>query len=88
VVREIFFHSLIGLEDVDGEHDQALVGELFGTVLDQFGFAFAVFAPGGPELEQDDFTFERLVVELIAGGGFGAEARSGPLSSAAKARVR
>ncbi len=77
VVGEIFLYFLIGLEDVDGEHDQAFIGEFLGDVIDQFGFAFAVFAPGGPELEQDDFAFDRRVVELVSGRGFGAEARGG-----------
>jgi len=74
---KIFLDSLIGLENVDGQNDQAFAGELLGDVVDQFGFGFAVLAPCGPELEQDDFAFHRRIVELIAGGGFGAEAWSG-----------
>jgi len=75
VLGEILLHFLIGLQDVDGEHDQAFVGELFGDVVDQFGFAFTVLAPGGPELEQDHLAFDGGVVELVSGRGFGAEAR-------------
>ena len=77
VLGEIFLNLLIGFEDVDGEHDQAFAGELFGDVVDQRGFSFAVLAPGGPELEQDDLALDGGVVELVSGGGFGAEARSG-----------
>ncbi len=33
----------------------------------------AVLAPGGPEFQQHDFAFYRLVVEALAGSGFGAE---------------
>ena len=77
VLDEIFLHFLIRLQDVDGEHDQAFIGELFGDVINQFGFAFAVFAPGGPELEQDNLAFDGGVVELVSSCGLGAEARGG-----------
>ena len=40
------------------------------------GFLFAVLAPRGPEFEEYDLAFDRLVSELISGGGLGAEAGS------------
>jgi len=77
MLGEIFLDLLIGFEDIDGEHDQAFICELLGDVVDQRGFVFAVLAPGGPELEEDDLAFHRSVVELVASRSFGAEARSG-----------
>src|SRR5580700_949437 len=77
MLGKIFLHLLIGLEDVNGEHDQSLVRKFFGNVIHQRGFAFAVFTPGGPELEEDYFAFDRRVVELVARGCLGAEARRG-----------
>jgi hypothetical protein len=77
VFDQILLYFLIRFEDVDGEDDQAFVRELFGDVVDQRGFFFAVLAPGGPELEENDFAFYRGVVELIAVGRLGAEAGRG-----------
>ena len=77
VVDEILFHPLIWFEDVDGEHDQILALVFLGNVIDQLGFLFAVLAPCGPEFEEYDFALDGVVIELISGGGFRAEAGSG-----------
>jgi len=76
VFHQILLHSLIRFEDVYGEDDQIFAFVFPGDVIDELGFLFAVLAPCGPEFEEDDFAFDRLVVELFAGCGFGAEAGS------------
>jgi hypothetical protein len=77
VVGEVFLDRLIRFGGVDGKNDQALVGKFLRDVVDDLGLTFAVFAPRRPEFEQDDFAFHRVIVELIAGGGLYAKARSG-----------
>jgi hypothetical protein len=45
--------------------------------VDEGGFVGAEAAPGGPELEEDDFAFDGFVGELFSRGGDGVEARGG-----------
>ncbi len=75
--HQILLHSLIRFEDVYGEDDQIFASVFPGDVVDELGFLFAVLAPRGPEFEEDDFALDGLVIELISGGGFRAEAGSG-----------
>ena len=74
---EIFLDRLFGFGNIDGENDQSLVGKLLVDGLDQRLLQVTVLAPGGPEFEQDDFAFHRIIVETLSRSGFGAEARSG-----------
>jgi hypothetical protein len=74
---EIFFDGFLGFADVDGEEDEAFVGELVADFVDEGSFVGAEAAPGGPEFEEDDFSFDGVVGELFAGGGGGVEARGG-----------
>ena len=74
--REVLFYRFIGFENIDCEYDQPVIGEFFCNVVNQRCFVFAVFAPTGPELEQNNFAFDRSIVELATGCCFGSEARS------------
>ena len=74
VFHHILLYSLIGFEDVDGEHDQIFAPIFLGNVIDQWGFLFAILAPCGPEFEEYDLSLDGVVIELISGGGFGSEA--------------
>ncbi len=76
---EIFFDGFFGFADVDGEKDEAFVGELVADLVDEGGFVGAEAAPGGPEFEEDDLAFDGFVGELFAGGSGGVEARGGLL---------
>jgi hypothetical protein len=78
VASQVFFDRLMRFEDIDGKNDQAFAGKLFGEIVDNASLTFAVFAPRGPEFEQDDLAFHRGVVEPVAGCGLGVEAGSRP----------
>jgi hypothetical protein len=77
VLVEIFLDGLFGFTDVDGEKDQALIGELAANFVHEGGFVGTVAAPGGPEFEEHDFALDSVVGEFFAGGGDGVEARCG-----------
>ena len=77
MLLEIFLDGLFGFADVDGEEDEAFAGELVADFVDEGGFVGAEAAPGGPELEEDDFAFDGGVGEFFAGSGSGVEARGG-----------
>lgn len=74
---EILLHPLIGFQNIYGQHNQVFVLKFFGDVVNHFCLGFAELAPGRPEFEENDFAFDRLVIELFASRGFGAEAGSG-----------
>jgi hypothetical protein len=73
VIRQIFLHLLIWFKNVYRENDHALTVKFLGDVVDQSRLLFAILAPRGPELEKNDFTLDRSVVELIPSGGLGTE---------------
>lgn len=74
---EVLTDRFLRLSYVDGEHHQALAGELLMDVVHQLLFAAAVGAPGGPELQQDNLPLDGLVGEGLAGERLGPEARRG-----------
>ena len=71
---QILLHRLIRFQNIDSQDNQVFAFEFFPNVIHQLRFLLAIFTPGSPELEQDNFALDRLVVELFAGNGFGAEA--------------
>ncbi len=52
VLFQILLDCLLGLGDVNGKHDEALVREFPIDLFDQFFFLVTVCAPGRPELKQ------------------------------------
>ena len=74
---EIFFYDFFGFTDVDSENEKILVGEFVADFFHKGSFHAAVSAPGRPEFEENDSTFDRGVGESFVGGGFGVEARGG-----------
>jgi len=77
MLLEVFFDGLLGFADIDGEKDQTLVGKLVADLVDEGGFVGAEAAPGGPELEENDFAFDVFVVEFFASGRGGVETGRG-----------
>ena len=77
MLLEIFFDSLFGFADVDGEEDEAFIGEFVADFVDEGGFVGAEAAPSSPEFEEDDFAFDGVVGELFAGRSSSVEARGG-----------
>src|SRR5580704_2007998 len=77
VLVEILLDGPLGFTDVDGEKDQALVGELAANFVHEGGFVGTVAAPGGPEFEEHDFALNGVVGEFFTGGRDGVEARGG-----------
>jgi hypothetical protein len=77
MLHKVLLNLLFGFEDVDRKNDQSFPAEFLGDVVDELCFRLAVFAPRGPELEQDDFALDGIVIELFAGRGLGAEAGGG-----------
>jgi hypothetical protein len=75
MLLEIFFDGFLGFADVDGEKEQAFGSKLMADLIDESSFFGAEAAPGGPELEENDFTFDGLVSEFFAGSRGGAETR-------------
>ena len=66
MLLEIFLDGFLGFRDIDCKHDQTLARKLLVDPLNQGFFVSAVRTPRGPELEQDDFPFDRCVVEIFS----------------------
>jgi hypothetical protein len=86
MVGKILLHSLIRFQHVDGQDDQIFALEFLRDVVYELCFFLAILAPGGPELEQDYLSLDRLVVELLAGRSLGTEAWSGLAGFVARLR--
>src|SRR5579864_1244467 len=76
VLLQIFFYRLFGFTYVNRQNDKSFVGVCVINTVDESGFLKAITAPGSPELQQHDFAFDGVIVELLAARGGGAEARS------------
>ena len=74
ILFEIFLDGLFGLTDIDGKNNEAFGGKIVVDLVHEGGFISAIFAPGGPELEQDDFALDGSVGERFAVGGARGEA--------------
>jgi hypothetical protein len=77
MLLQIFLHRFFGFGYIDGEDDQALCSKLFVDLFDQRFFVMAVLAPCGPEFEQNNFAFDRFIIEALAGSSFCTEAWGG-----------
>jgi hypothetical protein len=75
MLLEIFLDGLFGFADVDGEKDESLSGKIVTDFIDEGGFLGAEAAPSGPEFEEDDFSLDGGVIDFLAGGSGGVEAR-------------
>jgi hypothetical protein len=75
MLLEILFDGFLGFADINGEKDEALGGELLADSVDESSFVGAVAAPSGPKFEENDFAFDGIVGEFLAGGGGGIEVR-------------
>ncbi len=74
---EIFLDGFLGFAHVDGEKDQSFASKLMADLVDEGGFVSAEAAPGGPEFQQNNLSFDGVVGEFFAGGRGGVEARGG-----------
>src|SRR6266481_351590 len=74
---EIFLDGFLGFAHVDGEKDQSFASKLMADLVDEGGFVSAEAAPGGPEFQQNNLSFDGVVDEFFAGGRGGVEARGG-----------
>jgi hypothetical protein len=77
MLLEIFFYGFLGLADVDSEHEEIFAGEFVIDFVNEGRFDGAEGAPGGPELEENHFTFDGDVREFFAIGSGGVEAGRG-----------
>lgn len=74
---EIFLYGFFGLADVDSEHQEVFAGKFVIDFVNEGRFDGAERAPGGPELKEDHFAFDREVRELFAIGSSGVESGGG-----------
>jgi len=63
--------------NVDRQNDKAFVDISVINPVDEASFLETVAAPGGPEFQQHDLAFDRVIVEPLAAGGGGIESWSG-----------
>ena len=75
ILFEIFFDGLFRLTDINGKNNEAFGGKVVVDLVHEGSFISAIFAPSGPELEQDDFAFDGSVGERFAVGGSRGEVR-------------
>ncbi len=74
---EIFLNSPLGFPNVDGQKEQSFAGESITNLVHEARFVGAIGAPSGPEFQQNDFPFDRVIGEFFAGGRGGAESVGG-----------
>jgi len=77
MLLEILLDGLLGFADVNGEKNQPFGSEFLADFVHESRFFRAVAAPSGPELQQNHFALDGIVVEFFAGGGCGGKVRGG-----------
>jgi hypothetical protein len=72
-----YFFTVLFDSPTSSQHDQAFIGKFMRDLIAQRLLLAAVGTPAGPEFEQDDLPFDRLIVELLAVKRLSAKVRSG-----------
>ena len=63
---QIFLDRFLRFSYIDGEDDQPFVGELLVNLFNQSLFISTIWTPRRPELQQDNFSLHRFIVEGLA----------------------